>query len=108
MSEEHSCSTAICRRKRTSYNINVEFDIMCRKKRGECAIDIAHGIQIPEMMIHTILKSAQEIEPKAVNLLNHSKVKITHRRGDVMEVWEWSLKCGFKPSPRSREGCKLT
>jgi hypothetical protein len=60
--------------------IRVELTIMCHKKRGEPAADIARAIQIPEMIIHTILKSAQKIETRAVNLLNHSSVKITCRR----------------------------
>jgi hypothetical protein len=40
---------------------------MCRKKRGERAVDIARAIHIPEMMTDTSLKIAQEIETKAVN-----------------------------------------
>jgi hypothetical protein len=71
MSEDHSCSSAICRRKRSSYNIHVKLDL------GKRAVDIANAIQSPEMMIHTGLKSAQEIETKAVNVLNYLKVKIT-------------------------------
>jgi hypothetical protein len=50
--------------------INMELDVICRKKRGKHALDIAHVIQIREMMmIHTILKSAQEIETQALNML---------------------------------------
>jgi hypothetical protein len=43
------------------------------------------------MTIHTILKNAEEIETKALNLLKHSKVKITHRRSDMKEVVEMCL-----------------
>jgi hypothetical protein len=46
VSEEHSCA-AICKRKHTIYNIHVKLDLMHRKKRGTCVIDIAHAIQIP-------------------------------------------------------------
>jgi hypothetical protein len=56
------------------YNIHVKLDVTHGKKRGECAIGIAHAIQFPELMIHIILKGVQETETKAVNLLNHSKV----------------------------------
>jgi hypothetical protein len=59
------------------YNIDVELDVMCCKKRGERA---ARAIQIPEKMIHTIVKGVQETEINAVNLLNHSKVKITRQK----------------------------
>jgi hypothetical protein len=58
----------------------VELDVMCHKKRGECAADIVCAIQIPEMMIHTIMKGVQETETNAVNFLNHSKVKIILQR----------------------------
>jgi hypothetical protein len=47
-------------------NIHVKLDVMCCKKRGKHAVNITHAIQIPEMMIHTGLKSAQGIETKAV------------------------------------------
>jgi hypothetical protein len=40
-------------------------------------MDIAHALQIPEMMIDTIFKNGEEIETKALNLLNLLKVKIT-------------------------------
>jgi hypothetical protein len=50
------------------------------RKRGEHAIDTAHTAHIPEMMIHTVLKSAQEIETKALNLLNHSAMKIADQK----------------------------
>jgi hypothetical protein len=42
---------------------------MWREKRGERATDIARAIHIPEMMIYTTLKSAQEIETKAIKPL---------------------------------------
>jgi hypothetical protein len=42
-------------------------------------------------MIHTILKSAQETETKAFQLLTHPYVKITPQRSDVMEVVERHL-----------------
>jgi hypothetical protein len=47
-------------------NIHVKLDVVCCKKGGKHAVDIVHAIQIPEMVIHTGLKSAQEIETKAV------------------------------------------
>jgi hypothetical protein len=52
-SEEHtsSCNAAVCTK-----NIYVEVDVVCQKKRGERAVDIARAIKIPAMMIHTILK----------------------------------------------------
>jgi hypothetical protein len=64
MRKEHSCISAISNRKRTSHYLNVKLNI-CDKQWDECATDIAHAIQIHEMMIHTILKSAQETETKA-------------------------------------------
>jgi hypothetical protein len=57
MSEKHSCSAAICRRKHTNYNIHVKLDIMCRKKRGRRVVDIACAI-------HSILKSAKELKQR--------------------------------------------
>jgi hypothetical protein len=52
---------------------------------------MAGALQIPEMTIHTILKSAQEIETKALNLLKHSEVKVTRQRSDVMEIMKRRL-----------------
>jgi hypothetical protein len=77
-------------RKRTSYNLGVKLNVIHRNQRGECTIDIACALQTPET-IHTILKSSQEIETKALNLLRHSEVKITRHRSDVMEIVERHL-----------------
>jgi hypothetical protein len=44
------------------YNIHVELVVMCRRKRGERAADIAHAIQIPEMRIHTISKGVRKLK----------------------------------------------
>jgi hypothetical protein len=35
---------------------------MCRKKRGERAADIARAIQIPGMMIHTVMKGVRKLK----------------------------------------------
>jgi hypothetical protein len=69
MNDEHRCSTAFCGRKCTSYNIHVKLYVHC-KKRGEHGIGIACTVQILDMMVRTasILKSAQEIVTKPVNL----------------------------------------
>lgn len=115
MCEEHNCRSAICRRKCSRYSIHVKLDVMCHKKRRKHAIDIAHAIQIPGMMIRTDLKSAQEIETKAVNLLNHWKVKITCWRCEWLRFWSWVSQCELrmlstnllKPSPHWREGCMI-
>jgi hypothetical protein len=48
------------------YNIHIKFDVICCNQRGEHAIDIVHATQIPGMMIHTALKSAQAVETNAV------------------------------------------
>jgi hypothetical protein len=50
-------------------------------------IDITCAVQIPEV-IYTILKSAQKIETMALNLLNHSNMKIMHQKSDVMAVFD--------------------
>jgi hypothetical protein len=47
----------------------VKLDVVCCKKRGEHAIGIARATQIPGMIIHTALKSAQAVETTAVKLL---------------------------------------
>jgi hypothetical protein len=52
MSEERSCSGAICRSKPTSYNIFVKSDVMWSEKRRESATDIACAIHISEIMLH--------------------------------------------------------
>lgn len=49
-------------------------------------VDIAHALQNPEITIHVIVKSAQEIETKVIDFSKHFKVKITCQRSDVMEV----------------------
>jgi hypothetical protein len=71
MSEKRSFSSAISKRMRTGCNLDVKLDVIHHKQRGERVIDIARALQIPEMTIHTILKSAQEIETKDLNLLKH-------------------------------------
>jgi hypothetical protein len=53
-------------------------------------MDIAHVLQIPET-IRTILKSAQEMETKALNLLKHSEVKTACQRSDVIEIMKMHL-----------------
>jgi hypothetical protein len=58
----------------------VKLDVICCKTRDEHALDTARAAHIPEMMIHTVLKSAQEIETKALNLLNHSNMKIADQK----------------------------
>jgi hypothetical protein len=65
----------------------VTLDVL-QKKRGEHEADIACAAQIPGMMIHTCLKSAQAVERKT---FNPSKVKITCQSCDEMEVSEWCL-----------------
>jgi hypothetical protein len=47
----------------------VKLVVICSKTRGEHAIDIAPATQIPGMMIHAALKSAQTGEIKAVKPL---------------------------------------
>jgi hypothetical protein len=42
---------------------------MCCKKRREHAIDIAHAIHIPVMMIYAAFKSAEAVETKGVKPL---------------------------------------
>jgi hypothetical protein len=89
------------------------------KQRGKHVTDIACALQIPEMTIHTILKSAQETETKALNLLMHLKVKTIYGRSDGMKAMERCLAMWIedllvsttqpcKPSPHPREGCKFT
>jgi hypothetical protein len=76
MHENHSTSGAVSKRKQSTCNFNVILDIFHHKQTGECARDIACVLQIPEMMIHTILKNVQETETKALNLLKHPEMKI--------------------------------
>jgi hypothetical protein len=45
VSEEHNCSTVICRRKPAVYSVRVKLVVTCRKKRGERAIDVADVLQ---------------------------------------------------------------
>jgi hypothetical protein len=71
MNEKHSSSGAVSKRKRTT-------------------------LQIPETMIHTVLKSAQEIETKAPSLLTHSEVKIPCQRSNVMKIMERCLATWIK------------
>jgi hypothetical protein len=47
----------------------MKLNVMSCKKRGEPAIDIARATQIPDIMIHITLKSAQGVETKAVKPL---------------------------------------
>jgi hypothetical protein len=42
----------------------VKLDVIYHEQRGEHVIGIARALLIPEMTIHTILKSAQETEMK--------------------------------------------
>jgi hypothetical protein len=82
----------------------VKLDVVCCKKRGERAIDIARAIHIPVTMIRTALKSAQAVETKAIK----PKVKITCQRCDVMDVLKWHLAaCPHKPSSHGAESCKI-
>jgi hypothetical protein len=53
----------------SAYNILVNLDVICCKKRGKHEIDIALATQIPDMMVHATLKIAQTIETKAVKPL---------------------------------------
>jgi hypothetical protein len=57
------------------HNIHVELDVKCLKR----AADIAPAFQIPEVMIHTVMKGVQGTETNAVNLSDHSKVNITRQ-----------------------------
>jgi hypothetical protein len=88
MSEGPSHSIVIRKRKHTSYNIHVKLGTRHCKKRGEHEIHIACVVQIPDMMIHTILKIAHGIETRALNLLKHLNLKITHQKCDVMEIFD--------------------
>jgi hypothetical protein len=45
---------------------HVKLEVMRRKKRGKHGRGIASAVHILNMMIHTILKSSQEIETKAL------------------------------------------
>jgi hypothetical protein len=69
MTEGHSCSAAICRRKCNGYNIHVKLEATHREKQGEHGIGVACAVQILDMMIHTILKSAQETQTNAAKTL---------------------------------------
>jgi hypothetical protein len=42
----------------------------------------------PDVTIDTILNIVQGIETKALNLLKHLNLKITHQKCDVMEVFD--------------------
>jgi hypothetical protein len=61
VSERHTYSSAVSKQKYTSYKLYVWLDIHHKQGR-EHAINIVHALQIPEMMIDIILKSASEIE----------------------------------------------
>jgi hypothetical protein len=61
-----------CHLQKKAYQLQYSCEIgyyVLQEKGGERVIGIAHAIR-------TILKRAQGVETKAVNLLNHSKVKI--------------------------------
>jgi hypothetical protein len=65
MTKEHSCSTATCLKKWTSYNIQVKLDVAHCKKSGKHGIGIAYAVPILNMMIHTIL-NVYKIERNAL------------------------------------------
>jgi hypothetical protein len=46
MNEEHNCSSAVCRRKHSSYNIHVKLDVICHRKRDKDVIDIPQSIPL--------------------------------------------------------------
>jgi hypothetical protein len=93
MSEEGGCSDDISKRKHTSYNLDMKLDVNSGKQKGKFAMDIACALQIPLMMIHTILRNADEIETKALNLLKYSKVKITHKGVKYWRLWRCIWQC---------------
>jgi hypothetical protein len=64
MSAKRSSSSAISKRKCTSYNLDVKLDICC-KQRGEHTIDTACALQIPQMMIHTKVFPCKEVLQRA-------------------------------------------
>lgn len=70
------------------YNIHVKLGVVCCKKRGEHAIGFAHASQIPGMLIHAALKSAQAVETKAVKPLKGENYT---QRCDILEVLKWGL-----------------
>jgi hypothetical protein len=73
-----SCSAASAGQSVPVYNIHVQLDVVSQEKRRACGTP-ARSIQVPEIMTHTIMMGVQN-ERNAVNLLNHSKVKITLQR----------------------------
>jgi hypothetical protein len=85
----------------------VNLDAIHHRKRGERGIVTVCVFPIPEMMIDTILKGAQETETKAVNLLNQAKVKITLQLWDVIQNGYRNIPThSLKPTTHSREGCR--
>jgi hypothetical protein len=94
-----------------AYNIHAKLDVICCKKRGERAIDVARATQIPGIMIHTALKSGQAVETKAVTTRRsklHAKGAMYWRLG----VASFSVSREFyqhphKPSSHSAERCKV-
>jgi hypothetical protein len=88
MGEEHSCRTAMCKRKCTICNIHVKLEVTHHKKGGGHGICIACAVQILDMMIHSIFDSGQEIETKPLNLLYHLNLKNTYQKCDVLVVFE--------------------
>jgi hypothetical protein len=64
------------------YNNYVTLNVMCCKKRDEHEADIVCAAQIPGMLIHTCLKSAQAVERKTFTTLRwklHAKVVMKWR-----------------------------
>jgi hypothetical protein len=43
-----------------------------KPKKSKRAIDFAHAIQIPQMMIHIILRVQTKLKQMAIDLFNHS------------------------------------
>jgi hypothetical protein len=54
-------SDAVSKRKHTSYNFDMKWDVSSHKQKGKFVMDSAYILQIPEMTIHTVLKNGREI-----------------------------------------------
>jgi hypothetical protein len=65
----------VCKRKPTSYNLDLKLGVIRGKKIGERAVEIAHAFKMDAS-----LKSAQAIETNALYLLKHWEEKRGERR----------------------------
>jgi hypothetical protein len=59
----------------------VELDDMCSKKRGEHRVGIERATKVPEMMIHTIMKSERKKKQMLLTCQTTRRLKL-HARGD--------------------------